>query len=104
MRPSGLSLRTRLLAGMAVVAVVLVAVALLVTTTTSGHLVAQVDDRLEAADRTRPGRPAAPSDDGGPGEGAGDVSTAVAGEDGGRADYRDRDRREFEGCVCGSRR
>ena len=54
MRPSELSLRTRLLAGMAVVAVVLVAVALIVTTTTSGHLVDQVDDRLEAADRTRP--------------------------------------------------
>jgi len=68
MRPSGLSLRTRLLAGMAVVAVVLVAVALLVTTTTSGHLIAQVDDRLEAADRTRPGRPGAPSDDGAPGD------------------------------------
>ena len=64
MRPSGLALRTRLLAGMAVVAVVLVAVALLVSTTTSGHLIAQVDDRLEAADRTRPGRPVAPSDDG----------------------------------------
>ena len=63
MRPSGLSLRTRLLAGMAVVAVVLVAVALLVTTTTSGHLVDQVDDRLErrpAATSGR-GRPAAPT-------------------------------------------
>ncbi len=65
---SALSLRTRLLAGMAVVAVVLIAVAFMLTTTTRRHLVAQVDDRLAAADRTRPGPLAGPRDDGGPDE------------------------------------
>jgi two-component system, OmpR family, sensor kinase len=58
-----LSLRTRLLAGMGVVAVVLAAVALTLTTTTRRHLIEQVDDRLVAADRTRPGPPALTSSD-----------------------------------------
>jgi two-component system, OmpR family, sensor kinase len=41
-----LSLRTRLLAGMAVVAVVLVVVSIAITVTTRNQLMAQVDDRL----------------------------------------------------------
>lgn len=56
MRPA-LSLRARLLAGLALVAVVLVAVAWTITTTTRSHLVDQVDDQLLAAvDPIRDGR------------------------------------------------
>ena len=47
----GLSLRARVLAGMAAVAIVLVVAALIVTATTVSHLVDQVDDRLAAAAR-----------------------------------------------------
>jgi two-component system OmpR family sensor kinase len=43
------SLRARLLAGFAAVAVVLVTVAVLITSATRDHLVGQVDDRLRAA-------------------------------------------------------
>ena len=42
-----MSLRTRLLAGMAFIALVLVAVAATITITTRAHLIDQVDDRLE---------------------------------------------------------
>jgi two-component system, OmpR family, sensor kinase len=42
-----MSLRTRLLAGMAFIALVLVAVATTITITTRAHLIDQVDDRLE---------------------------------------------------------
>ncbi len=45
-----LSLRTRLLAGLGVVVVALVAVAFVVTSTTESYLVGQVDDRLRTAD------------------------------------------------------
>jgi two-component system OmpR family sensor kinase len=49
-----MSLRTRLLAGFAAVAIVLVTVAVFITTATRDHLVGQVDDRLrEAADDER---------------------------------------------------
>src|SRR6056297_3422763 len=56
-----LSLRTRLLAGLSVVAVVLVAVAWTITSTTRAHLIDQVDDQLvAAADPIRDGRFGAP--------------------------------------------
>ncbi len=45
-----LSLRTRLLAGLGVVVVALVAVAFVVTSTTESYLVGQIDDRLRTAD------------------------------------------------------
>lgn len=52
-----LSLRARLLAGLAIVAVVLVAVAWTITTTTRAHLIDQVDSQLVAAvDPIRDGR------------------------------------------------
>jgi two-component system OmpR family sensor kinase len=47
-----MSLRSRLLAGMAVVAVVLVAAAFVITSTTHAYLVDQVDSTLEAANST----------------------------------------------------
>ena len=47
----GLSLRARVLAGMAAVAIVLLVAAVVVTATTRAHLVDQVDDRLAAAAR-----------------------------------------------------
>ena len=54
---SALSLRARLLAGLAVVAIVLAAVAWVVTATTRTHLVDQIDDQLLAAtDPDRDGR------------------------------------------------
>lgn len=52
-----LSLRTRLLAGLALVAIVLVVIAWTITTTTRAHLIDQVDDQLRAAiDPIRDGR------------------------------------------------
>ena len=47
-----MSLRSRLLAGMAVVAVVLIAAAFVITSTTRAYLVDQVDSTLEAANST----------------------------------------------------
>jgi two-component system OmpR family sensor kinase len=62
-----LSLRARLLAGMGVVLIALVAVALVVTTTTRDHLIGQVDARLVAAGRGFPARDEPPPpDEGGP--------------------------------------
>ncbi len=46
---NSLSLRARLLAGMGLVAAVLLIVAIVITTTTRSQLIAQIDDRLEAA-------------------------------------------------------
>jgi two-component system, OmpR family, sensor kinase len=46
-----LSLRTRVLAGLALVVVALVVAGIVLTATTRGHLVEQVDDRLAAAER-----------------------------------------------------
>lgn len=51
-----LSLRARLLTGMAVVVMALVTVAVIVTATTRSHLIDQVDQRLEQTERT-PGPP-----------------------------------------------
>ena len=53
-----LSLRARLLAGMGLVVITLVVVALIITTTTRDHLITQVDDRLAVANGPRfPGPP-----------------------------------------------
>ena len=52
-----LSLRARLLAGMGLVVITLVVVALIITTTTRDHLVEQVDDRLAVAGGPRFPRP-----------------------------------------------
>lgn len=73
-----MSLRSRLLAAMALVAVVLTVVAVVITATTQNHLVRQVDDRLAVfADRTPPAGPERPTIDARPG----DVGPAAGGGD-----------------------
>jgi two-component system OmpR family sensor kinase len=79
----GLSLRARLLAGMAVVVATLVLVAVTVTATTRSYLIDQIDDRLAAAggpERDDLGPHAPPR--GGPGERLGDLYEGVIGSDG----------------------
>jgi two-component system OmpR family sensor kinase len=78
----GLSLRARLLAGMAVVVAALVLVAVTVTATTRSYLIEQIDDRLAAAggpERDFGPHPPAP---GGPGERLGDLYEGEIGSDG----------------------
>ncbi len=78
-----LSLRARLLAGVAVVVAVLVLVAITVTATTRSYLIDQVDDRLAAAggpDRDQVGPRPPPPDE--RGERLGDVYEGVIGADG----------------------
>jgi two-component system, OmpR family, sensor kinase len=79
----GLSLRARLLAGMAVVVAALILVAITVTATTRAYLIDQIDDRLAAAggperDDLGPHGPPA----GGQGERLGDLYEGEIGSDG----------------------
>jgi len=62
-----LSLRARLLAGMGLVVITLVVVALIVATTTRAHLIAQVDERLAVAGGPRFPRPPGGDEPGGGG-------------------------------------
>jgi two-component system OmpR family sensor kinase len=62
-----LSLRARLLAGMGLVVVTLVVVALIIATTTRAHLIEQVDDRLAVAGGPRFPRPPGDAPGGGGG-------------------------------------
>lgn len=68
-RRRALSLRARILAGVALVAVVLVVVAAIVTATTRSQLVAQVDDRLRSADIAVRAVPPPVDDEAGTGDG-----------------------------------
>jgi two-component system OmpR family sensor kinase len=70
------SLRSRVLAGLALIAVVLAVSAFVITRTTEAHLVDQVDAQLIAAAGPRGGGfPRPPFENGRPGAGRGDVAT-----------------------------
>ena len=85
-----LSLRARVLAGMAVIVVALAVVAFVVTATTRAYLIDQVDARLDGGRRHGPGRQlrrtrARVPTDGGPGgppDRPSDVYVGVIGGDG----------------------